>query len=159
MKGIGDTIRVSLTEEPEAEIPVARMLAQLCDRPVYEEAGFPLKGECNHPVVVADLSGLKVWDEEISRQLGFEKGETDAVRGSRLKGGVKVPEMIYTETLGPELTKLPIGDDGGGPSGVAGYGSCIQSPGSASVVCERIFGRAGSKYLCTGGDKCFGRIG
>ena len=106
-EGIGDTIRVSLTEEPEAEIPVARMLAQLCDRPVYEEAGFPLKGECNHPVVVADLSGLKVWDEEISRQLGFEKGETDAVRGSRLKGGVKVPEMIYTETLGPELTKLP----------------------------------------------------
>ena len=26
--GLGDTIRVSLTEEPEAEIPVARMLAE-----------------------------------------------------------------------------------------------------------------------------------
>ena len=30
--GIGDTIRVSLTEEPEAEIPVARMLAERYER-------------------------------------------------------------------------------------------------------------------------------
>lgn len=29
-EGIGDTIRVSLTEEPEAEIPVARRLVELC---------------------------------------------------------------------------------------------------------------------------------
>lgn len=107
-EGIGDTIRVSLTEEPEAEIPVARMLTQLCDQPIYEEVGLPLKGVCNHPIVVADLSGVKVWDEKLSAQLGFEKTEeTDAVQGTRLKGGIKVPEMIYTETLGPELTKLP----------------------------------------------------
>lgn len=34
-EGIGDTIRVSLTEEPEAEIPVARRLVELCCNESY----------------------------------------------------------------------------------------------------------------------------
>jgi len=35
-EGIGDTIRVSLTEEPEAELPVARELVTLAGRPLPE---------------------------------------------------------------------------------------------------------------------------
>ena len=34
MDGIGDTIRVSLSEEPEAEIPVARDLVDYVTAPV-----------------------------------------------------------------------------------------------------------------------------
>jgi (E)-4-hydroxy-3-methylbut-2-enyl-diphosphate synthase len=33
LDGLGDTIRVSLAEEPEAEIPVARQIVSLCARP------------------------------------------------------------------------------------------------------------------------------
>ncbi len=36
LDGLGDTIRVSLAEEPEAEIPVARRIAALCARPLAE---------------------------------------------------------------------------------------------------------------------------
>lgn len=80
--GIGDTVRVSLTEEPEAEIPVARMLVErYADRkghaaiPVIDEDKrealyHPLVherrqshhvlniGEREVPRVLADLSGL-----------------------------------------------------------------------------------------------------
>lgn len=74
--GLGDTIRVSLTEEPEAEVPVAKMLA---DRYVNrkgdvipEMADYPITpfeynkrvsrevvnvGGTNVPRVIADLSG------------------------------------------------------------------------------------------------------
>lgn len=107
-EGIGDTIRVSLTEAPEAEIPVARMLTQICNHPVYEMEKMPGKGEFSHPVVVADLSGIAVLDEKVSGHLGFKVcGEPDLVSGVRLEAGLKSPEVIYTETLGPELTKLP----------------------------------------------------
>ncbi|MFN0030748.1 MAG: (E)-4-hydroxy-3-methylbut-2-enyl-diphosphate synthase [Flavobacteriales bacterium] len=44
--GLGDTIRVSLTEEPEAEIPVARMLAE---RYTNRKASTPIE-EVNVPV-------------------------------------------------------------------------------------------------------------
>ena len=44
---IGDTIRVSLTEEPEAEIPVACELARICSEPEYLKGWTPLKGECS----------------------------------------------------------------------------------------------------------------
>jgi len=44
--GLGDTIRVSLTEEPEAEVPVARMLA---DRYVTRE-GDPIPEIVNYPI-------------------------------------------------------------------------------------------------------------
>ena len=75
--GIGDTIRVSLTEEPEAEIPVAKMLAdRYSNRAIsvpkfaYDLPYNPYEynrrktravlniGADNVPVVVADLSHL-----------------------------------------------------------------------------------------------------
>ncbi len=108
-EGIGDTIRVSLTEAPEAEIPVAVSLVDICSNPKFECSGDRLKGCCTRPILVADLSGIDVFDEEVSRQLDFSVDQfNDPVSGIRLKGGVKAPELLYTETLGPELTKLPV---------------------------------------------------
>lgn len=107
-EGLGDTIRVSLTEAPEAEIPVARSLVELCRHANYEKERQPLTGNVNHPVIVADLYGLQVIDEKITSRLGFTTGNTnDPVYGKQLQAGIKAPEMIYTEALGPELTSLP----------------------------------------------------
>ena len=74
--GLGDTIRVSLTEEPEAEVPVAQMLADRyvgrIGEPIPEYDHFPISpfeynkrkthevtnmGGGNVPRVFADLSG------------------------------------------------------------------------------------------------------
>jgi (E)-4-hydroxy-3-methylbut-2-enyl-diphosphate synthase len=77
--GIGDTIRVSLTEAPEAEIPVCKMLAEHCAKnsaDVFEaempksfspyaysrrktQCGHPKLGNSAKPVVVADMRGGK----------------------------------------------------------------------------------------------------
>ena len=102
-EGIGDTIRVSLTEEPEAEIPVARMLVQLCDRPRFEASGDMLKGDCSRPCIVADLSVAGEWNEEMRERLDLRREEGSA----RLLPGVKTPEMIYAERFGDELAELP----------------------------------------------------
>jgi len=51
-EGIGDTVRVSLTEDPVAEIPVARKLVERYER-VREQAAEPrpgLEAELRHPV-------------------------------------------------------------------------------------------------------------
>lgn len=71
--GIGDTVRVSLTEEPEAEIPVCRDLvkrysqaplpAETQEEPIHIPAGLKSAAAGNIgggqvPVVVADLSKL-----------------------------------------------------------------------------------------------------
>lgn len=78
--GLGDTIRVSLTEEPEYEIPVAKKLAERYDKRDNHEAIIPFNyqlpynpylykrrasnsviniGGKNSPVVVSDLSHLE----------------------------------------------------------------------------------------------------
>ena len=74
--GIGDTIRISLTEDPEAEIPVARkvvehFLNRETHKPIRPITGYPVNpynykkritekvfntGGSNYPVVVSDLS-------------------------------------------------------------------------------------------------------
>lgn len=68
-EGIGDTIRVSLTEEPEYELPVCRnLLTRYGNLPVEETmstrifnttsaTAMPL----NPPLVIADISKLKKW--------------------------------------------------------------------------------------------------
>lgn len=78
--GIGDTIRVSLTEKPEAEIPVAQLLVEKFEnsKNSFKIEGEPLKiahnpyhyekrhssevahiGGHNHPIVFADLSDIE----------------------------------------------------------------------------------------------------
>lgn len=91
LDGFGDTIRVSLTESPEAEIPVARSLI----RPISSLKGhqriprltaLPINlyeykrrktesrtfiGGDNVPIVVADLSNHKSDDSEILTAVGY----------------------------------------------------------------------------------------
>ena len=106
-EGLGDTIRVSLTEEPEREIPVARELVECCE-PCYRENPPVLEGRWSRPVIVADVSIRDCVDEDVTAALDFHvAAEDDPVRGDLLEAGPSAPEMIYTEALGPELTKLP----------------------------------------------------
>lgn len=106
-EGLGDTIRVSLTEEPEREIPVARELVACCE-PCYRENPPVLEGRYARPVIVADISGAACVDERVTAALGFTvAAANDPVYGGMLQAGPLAPEMIYTEALGPELTKLP----------------------------------------------------
>lgn len=105
-EGIGDTIRVSLTEAPECEIPVARTLIEVCT-PRYTETEPSLTGTEVKPLLVADISASETVDESLMRRLDFLPSGSDPVYGERLKAGTKAPEVIYSEALGPELTKLP----------------------------------------------------
>lgn len=82
-EGIGDTIRVSLTEAPEAEIPVAQKLVELCPAPYY--SGETLKGNVLRPSIVADLSAIENMEEKIGADLDIE--------------GIKAPEAIYIEKI------------------------------------------------------------
>lgn len=108
-EGLGDTIRVSLTEAPEAEIPVAKALAGFC-KPDYVGNTISLVGNYTKPVIVADISHRDVVDEDAMNSLGFYIDKpNDPIYGAMLRAGIKAPEMIYTEALGPELTKLPPG--------------------------------------------------
>lgn len=106
-EGIGDTVRVSLTEEPEAEIPVARELVRLCE-PDYRPDRPQLEARYSRPVIVADISIAESMDETVTCGLDFQVATVnDPVCGTLLQAGKQSPEMIYTEALGPELTKLP----------------------------------------------------
>lgn len=90
--GIGDTIRVSLTEEPEAEIPVAFSLAQRylnrsghklvpeIETQTKDPYSYELResfevtsiGASNVPRVVADFSKLSEIDFATFRQIGYD---------------------------------------------------------------------------------------
>lgn len=86
-EGIGDTIRVSLTEAPECEIPVARELVSLC-RPEFAADAVWQEGNAGKPFIVAD---------------------SDALGGSGCLAGENVPEMVFTETCDAERMALPDG--------------------------------------------------
>lgn len=89
--GLGDTVRVSLTEEPEAEAPVAKMLVdryndRLPHRPIKEISEYPIDpfsynrrmarevmnfGGAHHvPRVIANLSEVQVTDYKDLRCIG-----------------------------------------------------------------------------------------
>lgn len=106
-EGLGDTIRVSLTEEPEREIPVGRRLIALC--PPAWRPGRPELTPClTRPFVVADLSRVPLLDEGLTRRMDFQPHTTpDPVYGEQLEAGTRSPEFIFAEALGPELSKLP----------------------------------------------------
>ena len=52
-QGLGDTIRVSLTEEPEQEIPVANLLNEICCLQNVKAEPRHLEGHCSHPVILS----------------------------------------------------------------------------------------------------------
>ena len=87
-EGIGDTIRVSLTEDPEFELPVAKILAERFNYIVEEK--FRLSeiihlqngtkkilniGDSHHPVVITDLSMLPVISVNDLAQVGYTYNE------------------------------------------------------------------------------------
>ena len=67
-----------------------------------------LEGRYSHPVIVADISRVECIDESVMEKLDFHVAAVnDPVYGDMLRAGERAPEIIYTEALGPELTKLP----------------------------------------------------
>jgi (E)-4-hydroxy-3-methylbut-2-enyl-diphosphate synthase len=110
--GLGCTIRVSLTEEPQREIPVAKKLARYLDakksdRLPYENtehnffgytkrattpAGAAPVGGSNPVAVAADLSPLKRITQKDVEQLGF------TFDGQAWRGSDSAPDLIYTGT-------------------------------------------------------------
>lgn len=89
--GIGDTIRVSLTEEPELEIPVCRDLIKRypsnnntpTTTNLIKHIGYGIQsnavhniGQANPPVVVADLSNENEITPETLHQVGYKYNET-----------------------------------------------------------------------------------
>lgn len=120
--GLGDTIRVSLTEPPEAELPVAAMLAQRYEtgegsnqtkpytralpfdpfefeaRPTREVRNF---GADQFPRVIADLSGLQVKEMSDLESIGhkylpvLDKWKMSEIGADYLHSGQEpVPFMI-----------------------------------------------------------------
>lgn len=94
-EGIGDTVRVSLTESPEEELAVARMLVDWC-RPDYRSDFPTLPERCQRPFIVADCR-----DEGQMEELGFEKVE------GGWKSSERSPEMIRVEETGEWLAGVP----------------------------------------------------
>ncbi len=83
--GIGDTIRVSLSEEPEAEIPVARQLADYVTR------------RAGHRIIPATAAPGYSWSAPVRRK-------TRPVLGI---GGDSVPAVIATLTPGTDPAYHP----------------------------------------------------
>ncbi len=117
--GIGDTIRVSLTEDPEFEIPVcqdivARYASRKADHsvPLLEKipySPFEYKrrttihqnniGTPHPPVVVADFSQIKTLTKESLQSIGYQyQAETD-----KWNIGDAAADYMYTGGLVPEF--------------------------------------------------------
>ena len=118
--GLGDTIRVSLTEEPEFEIPVARILAKRYEtrgihdyiKPIDFELPYnPFDhkkretiavhniGGKNHPIVISDLSHLEV----IKQANLFGVGYTYNIQDDKWNIKEQAVDYIYTGELVPEF--------------------------------------------------------
>jgi len=109
--GIGDTVRVSLTEDPEKEIPVARKIIDYVNlrekhKPIYYQTNINkspfeyLKREThnqkgigsNHvPIVVADLSSKKQISENDLIELDFSYNKNI----KKWLGGDLSPDFLY----------------------------------------------------------------
>jgi (E)-4-hydroxy-3-methylbut-2-enyl-diphosphate synthase len=101
--GIGDTVRVSLSEEPEEEIPVARHLVDYITRraghtpiPGSEAPGFDwLRPERRNTVPVGNIGGGNVPVVIASMLEGGDPSRLNA-------GGDIVPDYVYTGQQLPE---------------------------------------------------------
>ncbi|MGL5681516.1 MAG: (E)-4-hydroxy-3-methylbut-2-enyl-diphosphate synthase [Marinifilaceae bacterium] len=103
-EGIGDTIRVSLTEEPEAEIPVAKEICQYIT-PMFTPR-VSVKGNLTRPVIVADVTALN--EGMITDTLAY------TVEQDQYTSTLRSPDIIYMEqpsaliALLPQQTKLVV---------------------------------------------------
>lgn len=129
--GIGDTIRVSLTEEPEFEIPVAKLLADRYSHRVASKNTAPIQGELpydpfaysrresksvlnigdhNVPRIIADLHDL----DEIKPSHLFAYGYTYHIAEDKWSLKDQAVDFIYTGKSIPEF----------------------ELPGTLGVICE-----------------------
>lgn len=125
--GIGDTIRVSLTEDPEFEIPVCKdIVKRYTTRPsglivADEELTLPYNpfeykrreteavkniGGTHVPVVIANLADIKEWNEGSFRDFGYtydaatDKWHIGDAAADYVYTGDKVPSFGLPGTLG-----------------------------------------------------------
>jgi len=109
-EGIGDTIRVSLTEEPEKEIPVAKMLAGFLTRgvsdsrakytPAFRTAPLrpaPLR-KVNGPIVMLNMTRYEKLNIASFREAGFTVDESK----KEITGGDNTPDLIIASQV-PEI--------------------------------------------------------
>jgi (E)-4-hydroxy-3-methylbut-2-enyl-diphosphate synthase len=86
-EGIGDTIRVSLSEDPEKEIPVAKKLVAYYPRGISlnapdrhlkfktPQSGPEILKRINGPVVVSNLTSFPVLDAAVYTRAGFSEDQ------------------------------------------------------------------------------------
>jgi (E)-4-hydroxy-3-methylbut-2-enyl-diphosphate synthase len=109
-EGIGDTIRVSLSEDPEKEIPVAQKLANYYPRDIKNSLpGKPVNYKSpsskpeilkriNGPLVIADLTSFHKIDTAVYTDAGF----IPDTQSGRIKKTDSSADMILTSTF-PEV--------------------------------------------------------
>lgn len=108
-EGIGDTVRVSLTEEPENEIPVAKKIVNyVVSKSEYTGDLYNIDTRAsfingyNHPIVVLDFSHEEIPGFDIPELTGYNKiGEEEWEEKEQPS------EFIYVDALGPGLSALP----------------------------------------------------
>lgn len=115
LQGIGDTVRVSLTEDPECEIPVAEKIVNyaISQREnisfvdsLDKKASYLL--DYKTPVVVVDFSNNDIPSFEIPQITGYEKdGIAKSEEFQEWKEVNQPAEFIYIDTLGPGLSAVP----------------------------------------------------
>ena len=117
--GIGDTIRVSLTEEPEFEIPVANNIIKrykdkenkelklkISNIPinpyVYSKRKSDIRyniGNDNVPIVVSDLSSIKKIDYKILKNIGYQY----SLSNDKWIIADLAPEYIYLDNIDSDI--------------------------------------------------------
>lgn len=99
--GIGDTIRVSLSEEPECEIPVAASIASFIDGLKYGGSIAPAEIPLGYDVF-SPSRRKSVWDGKVPQVVGLD------IQPSELDSAVKVlAEACLTDELADTLAADP----------------------------------------------------
>ena len=121
--GIGDTIRVSLTEEPEFEIPVANNIIERYNDKNYKETKLKISdipinpyvyskritddrfsiGKDNVPIVISDLSSIKDIDYNMLSDIGYQY----SLSNDKWVIGDLAPDYIYTDNVDLSIS-LPL---------------------------------------------------
>ena len=124
-EGIGDTIRVSLSEEPECEIPVARKLVELipeCTR-LRQEA----EASIHDDTITLTIPGVE--DVAVAQQ----QTEQEAWETFQLKAAMAVGALLIDR----KATKLVINSDGSSPFLIS-HSSFLTSLADAILQAARI---------------------
>lgn len=85
MDGIGDTIRVSLSEDPECEIPVAKAILRHIDAMATSiGAGFPWYGYPEGIDPCAPSRRISAWSDAPARVYGYDDIDAEVEKGVRV---------------------------------------------------------------------------